>query len=191
MVANKTTQVLILNADTAPMKRLISLISLIFMLTTQAYSSLDGVVEGELTAASRVHFQLIDGLAFRNYIKVYVDGLHIGNYIGDMGARAQKYQDLIDQLEQKTSISGGNFYLDIKKRKIHGERVIEKIVHFPHVQNNQETAYDLASCQQELKDLENRASLIFQKSLRATEPLEQLINHMKKRRPAESTKPLP
>jgi hypothetical protein len=159
------------------------------MVSSPLHASRIGLVKGELVSTSTVRFQLIDGFAFQNYIKIYVDGLHVGNYIGAVGAPADKYQKMIDDLEHKVRISGGNFYLDIKGRKMHGERVVEKIVHFPKVLNIEETAYDLASCQQELRDLENRASMIFQESLRATEPLEQLIQHMKKRNPAEATGP--
>jgi hypothetical protein len=159
------------------------------MLSTPVHSSQIGLVRGELISTSTVRFQLIDGFAFQNYIKIYVDGLHVGNYIGAMGAPADKYKKMIDDLEHKVRISGGNFYLDIKERKMHGEKVVEKIVHFPKILNIEEAAYDLASCQQELRDLENRASMIFQESLRATEPLEKLIQHIKKRKPADSTGP--
>lgn len=174
------------------MKRLILLISLIFAFSNPVHASQIGLVQGELIATSKVRFQLIDGFAFQNYIKIYVDGLHVGNYIGPMGTPASKYSDMIDELQQKVRVSGGNFYLDIKDRKMHGERVVEKIVHFPNVQNMEEASYDLASCQQELRDIENRASMIFQESMRATEPLEQFIKHMKKRAPtSESTERSP
>lgn len=173
------------------MKRLILLISLIFSLNVPLHASQTGLVQGELTPTSKVRFQLIDGFAFQNYVKVYVDGLHVGNYIGAMGTPASKYRKMIDELEQKVRVSGGNFYLDIKERKIHGERIVEKIVHFPHIQNAEEAAYDLASCQQELRDIENRAAMIFQESQRVTKPLEKFIEHIKKRTPAESTERSP
>lgn len=168
------------------MKLLIPWILFIFTLFKPLWASSIEVTKGELIAASQVRFEMIDGFAFQNYIKVYIEGLHVGNYMGPIGTQADDYKEMVEELEQKVRVSGGNFYLDIKERKMHGEKVVEKIVHFPHARTIDEASYDLASCQQELRDLENRASMIFQESLRATEPLEKLIKHMKKREPAKS-----
>lgn len=138
------------------------------------------MVQGELVPVSQVRFEVIDGFAFQNYIKVYVNGLHVGNYMGPMGTKAQVFKKKVEQLEQKVMVEGGSYYLPIKARAVRGENVIEKIVHFPQARA-QGSSRDLASCESQLKELENRASLIYQESLRVSRPLEQLLEQMQSR----------
>lgn len=148
---------------------------------TTSWALESGVVQGELVPVSQVRFEVIDGFAFQNYIKVYVKGLHVGNYVGPMGTKAAEFKNKVETLQKMAMVQGGTYYLPAKARPVRGENVIEKIVHFPEAVKKQGLNKDLASCEAQLRELENRASLIYQESLRVSRPLEQLLQQMQSR----------
>lgn len=147
-----------------------------------------GVVQGELVPVSQVRFEVIDGFAFQNFIKVYVNGLHIGNYIGPMGTKTVEFRKKVESLQNMALVQGGAYYLPKKTKPIRGENVIEKIVHFPEAKRSFASGNDLASCEKQLLELENRASLIYRESLKVSRPLEQLLQQMQSRQPLGESK---
>lgn len=151
------------------------------LFSTTLWSSDNGVIQGQLVPVSQVKFEVIDGFAFQNYIKVYVKDLHVGNYMGPMGTKEVEFKEKVKLLEQRSLVQGGNYYLPIKDRTVRGEKIVEKIVHFPEAQRVQGESSDLAACENQLRELENRTSLIYQESLKVSRPLEQLLQQMQSR----------
>jgi hypothetical protein len=119
------------------------------------------ILQGELIEASRVRFELVDGLAFQNSIRVIVDEQELGHFLGTGGTWARTLERKVEQLNQERLSHNGSFYLPLATRSVRGRSVIEQIIHFPDQPQTLRQSGSLDSCKRELVKMQSKLQTVF------------------------------
>ncbi len=139
------------------------------------------ILQGTLHHSSKVRFEVIDGFAFQNYIKVYLDQKHLGNFMGTNGLGVNRFKLKVTELEAAVYEYGGHFYLPLSGRLHNGEPEIQQIIHFPETSSQASTQMmGPEKCQRLQSEVEKviREGQVFSHSLST------LADKLQDRRPA-------
>lgn len=133
-------------------KKLLSLCFLITLFTETGYAK--HILQGELVDASAVHFEVVDGFAFQNAIRVWIGEVEHGLFLATEGTRAKKLHEMVEQLKQTQQSEGGHFYLPLSGKIVRGDPIIGEIIHFPTTGAQEQEMASSSSCLQTKRELD-------------------------------------
>lgn len=154
---------------------------LLLSLQPKMASATQQILQGTLHHSSQVRFEVIDGFAFQNYIKVYLDQKHLGNFMGSNGLGVNRFKLKVSELEAAVFEHGGHFYLPLTGRLQNGEPEIQQIIHFPDTRAQASTPL---LGQEKCQRLQSEIEKVIREGQSFTHSIEALADKLEDRRPA-------
>ena len=162
--------------------RQVLIFTILLMISLQPkVASATQILQGTLHHSSKIRFEVIDGFAFQNYIKVYLDQKHLGNFMGTNGLGVNRFKLKVAEIEAAVYEYGGHFYLPLSGRLHNGEPEIQQIIHFPE-SSSQASTHHIG--QEKCQRLQSEIEKVVREGQSLTNSLGALADKFEDRRPA-------